>query len=130
MKKQPSRKTTSVSFVSNYFKFAKQPISRKREVVCCVCALSVLHDTEAHFIQTTLDVLYNVGDSRSLISDALDVPLSSEIDLEGLCVLWSVTILSVVLENTSEHMASNSVLQSLASHILLAMTSSNTTVRE
>eukprot|EP00957_Ditylum_brightwellii_P006986 529262-Ditylum_brightwellii.AAC.1 len=33
MKKQAYAKTTIVSFVSNYFKFAKWPISRKMEVI-------------------------------------------------------------------------------------------------
>jgi len=100
-------------------------------IECCVRALAVSHDTEVHFIQTISDVLYNVGGKDSLNSDADEKSSSaSEIVLEDLRHLRSVSILSVVLESTSEHMASNSVVQSFAGYILPAVTSPNAVVRE
>ena len=102
----------------------------------CVLILLATHSTEAQFIQTISEVLADINDLKSNHDDRSNVEnekhlKSQENALNLAKMIRTIAIISIVLENISSRMSTNTILKTLAStYIEPAITHSDAMVRE
>jgi condensin complex subunit 3 len=89
----------------------------------CLQALKSIFDKEVDFVDTVSEVVAEL--SAKLVQDD-----SSPNDLADNHVVRILSILTIVLENVSPRMASNTAVADFAKHIVPAVTHSNALVRE
>jgi len=89
----------------------------------CIQAIASAHENESYFLQTVSEILADLSDDTS--EEETDMK-----DLEICQHLRIVSILSIVLENVSPHIATSPILQNFTGYILPSITSTNSMVRE
>ena len=102
----------------------------------CVLILLATHSTEAQFIQTISEVLADINDLKGNHDDFSNVENEKHLAFQENALnlakmIRTIAIISIVLENISSSMSTNTILKTLAStYIEPAITHSDAMVRE